>query len=470
MKRLHHLRAASAIVRSTIGPALLVAALCTCNSEKHAAPPTTASDSGTATPTNRLRVTSSVRANLGVRFADAELRDVRRTLRLPGRFEPTATARKAHAALVAGTATVHVELHQHVKRGQLLATIASPDLRARQHQLHRAEHGIRRSVEQLRVATVRRTAAEKRRALLAKRVRKLSAAGARRASLESELLAARGDVAVAKADEAAARAALDRERHHKQVLLRGLSVVTGKSVQRLTAPAESTKRSGKSDHRRRHRGRRPTWDSLADVRISATREGIVTRLPAANGAWVDLGRTVVEVTAPGDARFVATALLSDLQRLSGGAHARVRPPSGVSGKAVQGTISLGVTDAQRRYTVPVAVTLPRLPKWARIGVTSIAEVTIAGGVPEIAVPASAVVRDGLSTVVFVQNPKNPDELIAADVDVGPSDGAWVAVLSGVNTGDRVVVSGGYVLMFARSRKPTARGHFHPDGSFHAEGE
>ncbi len=84
-------------------------------------------------------------------------------------------------------------------------------------------------------------------------------------------------------------------------------------------------------------------------------------------------------------------------------------------------------------------------------------------------PLHAVVRDGLTPIIFKRDPKDPDKVIRMEADLGIDDGRWVVVKSGVKEGDEVVLDGVYQLMLATSGTAAKGGHFHSDGTFH-EGE
>ena len=62
-------------------------------------------------------------------------------------------------------------------------------------------------------------------------------------------------------------------------------------------------------------------------------------------------------------------------------------------------------------------------------------------------------------------------MIRTVADLGVSDGRWVAVNSGVKVGDEVVVEGVYELKLvaAAGGGPRGGGHFHADGTWHADG-
>ncbi len=109
--------------------------------------------------------------------------------------------------------------------------------------------------------------------------------------------------------------------------------------------------------------------------------------------------------------------------------------------------------------------------WMRPGVSAFLEVVVASSKqPALAIPRSAVLRDGLTHVLFRRDPKNPDQALRVEADLGPSDGRWVVIESGLMRGDEVVLDGVYELMLATKRGGSSSkgGHFHPDGSFHGE--
>jgi multidrug efflux pump subunit AcrA (membrane-fusion protein) len=107
--------------------------------------------------------------------------------------------------------------------------------------------------------------------------------------------------------------------------------------------------------------------------------------------------------------------------------------------------------------------------WDRAGVAASVEVTLAGGAEELAIPTSAIVRDGTVSVIFRRDPANADKVIRMEADLGVSDGRWTVIQSGVKQGDEIVIGGNYQLMLATSGSAPKGGHFHSDGTYH-EGE
>jgi multidrug efflux pump subunit AcrA (membrane-fusion protein) len=94
------------------------------------------------------------------------------------------------------------------------------------------------------------------------------------------------------------------------------------------------------------------------------------------------------------------------------------------------------------------------------------EIALAGGTEELAIPMSAVVRDGTRAIIFRRDPKDADKVIRMEADLGLSDGRWVVIQSGVMEGDEIVLGGNFQLMLATSGTTEKAGHFHSDGTFH----
>ncbi|MCG7932898.1 MAG: hypothetical protein N0E44_23060, partial [Candidatus Thiodiazotropha lotti] len=124
-------------------------------------------------------------------------------------------------------------------------------------------------------------------------------------------------------------------------------------------------------------------------------------------------------------------------------------------------------------TVDVFIDLDEAPQqpWIRPQVGAMAEIVVAGDpdLEELAIPLRAVIRDGLETVFFRRAPDDPDTVIRTVADLGPDDGRWVTVYSGLGENDEVVVDGAYQLKLATTGQKVKTGHFHTDGIFH-EGE
>jgi hypothetical protein len=87
----------------------------------------------------------------------------------------------------------------------------------------------------------------------------------------------------------------------------------------------------------------------------------------------------------------------------------------------------------------------------------------------LAIPESAIVRDGLEHVYFRRDPSNPNRVLRVVADMGVSDGRWTVLHSGVQSGDEIVLAGAYEINLAASGqdKHSTGGHVHADGTTHA---
>ena len=186
---------------------------------------------------------------------------------------------------------------------------------------------------------------------------------------------------------------------------------------------------------------------------------------------------MLTVVQPDRLRFHAQGLQSDLGVLQDGLAARIVPPTPTrAGRAIDlqdtmsGRMRCGLTGDPDERTIDVYVTPGELSDWARPGVSAQLEIIMDETAESmLAIPLAAVQRDGITPVIFRRDPKDPNVAVRLDADLGPDDGRWVGVLSGLRDGDEVVLDGAFQLMLATSGSMQKGGHFHSDGMFH-EGE
>jgi multidrug efflux pump subunit AcrA (membrane-fusion protein) len=152
--------------------------------------------------------------------------------------------------------------------------------------------------------------------------------------------------------------------------------------------------------------------------------------------------------------------------------AKIVPPqaSGLTSQvAIPTQLEIGLHADPSQRTVELLARPEQLAEWARPGVSAFLEIaTDTTTDPELAIPLSCVVRDGLQSIVFRRDPANPDKAIRLEADLGIDDGRWVVIQSGMRAGDEVVLDGVYQLLLATSGASPKGGHFHADGTFHAE--
>lgn len=429
--------------------------------------------------TNRVDVPDTVRRNLGITFAKAEMRPVAQTIRVPGRFELLPDARREYRTMLGGRVELLVKQFQPVETGAPLYRLDSPPWRDLQQKLAETEAQIREGtkrvemIEPMREAHERHhTAIEQTVTLLtarAERLEKGQAAGSVSAEeigqVQASLAQARSDLAevLEKETELAVRrvevaSQLDAARIRIDMLLNSAATLLDIDKTRLAAPTGPEPDS------------LPLWRTREHVEVFAGAPGFVEEIQVTNGGWAAETDLVMTTVQPDQMRFHAHAMQSDLGRLRDGLTARVVPPKADSIElqdTMEGTLAVGLSADSDQRTIDLYTTPTRLSAWARPGVTAHLEVVVAGGSPELAIPLSAVIQDGLSKVLFRRDPKDPDKVIRIDdADLGMNDGRWVVVSSGLLEGDEVVLDGVYQLMAATSGTIQKGGHFHADGTFH----
>lgn len=409
-------------------------------------------------PTNRIDIPDSVRRNLGITFARVEPRNVARTLRVPGRFELLPTARREYRAAVSGRVELLVAQYQRVEAGTALYRVDSAAWRDL-HERIAATTARVDSMGPLREAhrVHERSLADK--ATLwqdrLKQLEELREAGGGSAAQFTDARATLNSAQAELADVMEKDAELQATEKQLEAELRS-----------LTARHDLLVKAGNcADPHAGH-------DPGAGYTVCAVAPGVVATLAITQGGLAEENGEVLSVVQPEMLRFRARGLQSDLGRLRDGLRAEIAPPQGGTVDAtatMAGELRIGLSADAEDRTVDLIVRPESISAWARAGVSAQLEITLDGGSEDLAIPMSAVARDGTQAIIFRRDPANPDKVIRLEADLGVSDGRWVVISSGVKEGDEVVVGGNYQLMLASSGSAPKGGHFHPDGTFH-EGE
>lgn len=434
----------------------------------------------------RLAIPASVRSNLGITFVTVERRPIEQTLRAPGRFEYLPTARREYRTMLPGRIELLVQQFDRVEEGMPLYRIDSPAWREMQQELSETEGEIRRlaarigTFEPLWAAHARHEDSlhesvsvwqERVEQLLNVRevgggmVDALAEARSQLAATRAELANVQEKKAELEAERSQNLAELDAARARLNYRLDSAAAIVG-------LPRADLDDSVETDH-----APEPRWATIDTIEVRASEPGVVEQLGLTNGSWADEKSPVVTVVQPDRLRFRASGLQSDLGALRDGLSARIVPPTPTSaGRAIPlqdtmtGALALGLSGDSEDRTIDLYVTPSELRPWARPGVSAQLEIiTDATAAEVLSIPLAAVQRDGLTPVIFRRNPSNPNEVIRIEADLGPNDGRWVALLSGVRDGDEIVLDGAFQLMLASSGSIEQGGHFHADGTFH-EGE
>jgi len=402
-----------------------------------------------------VAVPHGVRENLGITFAQVARRQVEDTLRVPGVFELRPGARHDYHALLAGHVNVAVDQFQPVEAGDLLFSLDSPDWRRVQHEAVEAEGEIKIAQAALRVATTRLGEVRNSAAIANERVANLAAVKVRKADLEAEAAALNGSLLRLQAEIDAASAALEEAEEHYRSRLKTLSSIVSRPVEELLLPTA---------------GGEATWRTIMALEVRAKDPGVVESVGVNQGAWLEANTHAVTVLDTTALRFQGKVPQSDLPLLRDGMACNIVPPQGGGAdpqERIAGTMQIGLTAHEEDRTIAVYVTPDALAPWVRAGVSAYLEIPKSAAEAELAIPVASLVQEGLDTLFFRRDPKNADRVLPVKADLGPSDGRWVVVRSGVKEGDEVVLEGAYALKLAGGANKAPEGyHYHADGTLH----
>ncbi len=457
MKFTQH-RFASLLTLLAISGSLLITG-CTQEGDNAQAPQ---QEEAPAAATNRIDIPATVRSNLGITFAKVERRRVDSTIRVPGAFELQPLARHEYRLTLPGTVQLEVDQYQPVEPGDLLYRFRSPQWPELQHEIIMGEQDIESARADIEVARARIDETERRVAIMRDRLSSLIAAEIRNADLEAEVAALEASLPRLRAELNQAEikhANAERTREHA---LHRASAATGIPEERLAAEAEQ------------HNEAIPVYRTIDWIEVRATEPGVVEILALTDGSFAEAPSLVLSTIDPSKVRFRAMALQSDLVRLGTTPEARIVPPStpGIPmSDSVDASVTIGLEAHPEQRTITLLATPAEGRAWIRPGVSAFLEVVAeTTGGPALAIPRAAIVKDGITHIFFRRDPQNPNKAIRVEADMGVDDGRWVVINSGISLNDEVVLEGTFELKLATQQSGVMQkgGHFHADGTFHAE--
>lgn len=415
-----------------------------------------------ASPTNRIDIPPTVRGNLGITFAKVERREVANTIRVPGAFELQPLARHEYRMPLPGWIELLVDQYDEVETGNPVYRFRSPQWPELQHEIIQGEQAIHAARAEIGVADEKIIEARKRLELLRERLEALASAEFRQAELELQAAELEASIPRLKAEKRLAETKLSNAERTREHALHRAAAATDLSEAALAADVP-------------HDGRTlPAYQTIDWIEVRASQPGVVQELHVTDGAYVEPPSLVFTTIDPSRVRFRAMGLQSDLPRLSNGdgAVARIVPPRtpGIEiNDSLEASLTIGLEAQPEQRTVTLLATPVETRLWTRPGVSAFLEVVVEStGGPALAIPRSAIVKDGIEHVFFRRDPADPNKAIRTKADMGVNDGRWVAINSGITLQDEVVLDGAYELKLATEQSgiTTAGGHFHADGSFH----
>ena len=209
------------------------------------------------------------------------------------------------------------------------------------------------------------------------------------------------------------------------------------------AQAQGQLRSAQAQASAADAGVQSAQSQLANTRVVAPFTGVVEARLMEPGELASPGQPVVRLVGAGSVKVAAGVPERYAGEIERGTQVRVAP-NAYTAEARGGRVSfvgLAVDEASRTFPIEVAVeNADRALKPSMVVRLDVTRDVLEGA---ISVPQQAVLRDERGTSVFVAVDGPGAATVAArrTVELGPSSGDEVVLASGVEPGDRVIVSG-----------------------------
>jgi cobalt-zinc-cadmium efflux system membrane fusion protein len=365
-----------------------------------------------------------------MKLAQAEEQTVARQITATGRVVPAANSQAMVAPPVGGIVSNRnlPRVGQHVARGQTIAIIQQVATSAEQAQVRAAAASL--SLENARLEADRRTAsgeveaARVRVDLATKEAARAQRLYERKAFSERQMQAAEADLRAAKAQFDAA-------------------------VKRL----EALENPGAAE-----RTRAGVGSANASYTIRAPLSGYVTKVNKSIGEQVAAGEAIVEISNLDTVWIEAPIFEKDLSRLAGNVSATFTTPAYPDQEFKGTVVDIGaVIDEQTRAT-KVIFQLPNDGRALRLGMQANVRLDAGEQVTAMMIPKEAVLEHEGKKIVYVL--LSGEEFERREVTIGDELSGKVAVLSGLNKGERVVTQGAYQLKLQELQPAEAGAHTH----------
>ena len=365
-----------------------------------------------------------------MKLAQPEEQTVARQITATGRVIPAANSQAIVAPPVSGILSGRSlpRVGQHVARGQAVAVVQQTATSAEQAQVRAAAATL--SLETARLEADRRTAsgeleaARVRMDLATKEAERARRLYDRKAFSERQLQAAEADLKAAKAGYDAA----------------------AKRVEALgSSPAVAS-------------ASRSVGSANASYTVSAPLSGYVTKVNKSIGEQVQPGEAIIEISNLDTVWVEAPIFERDLSRLAGNVSATFTTPA-YSDQEFKGVVlDIGAVIDEQTRASKVIFQLPNAGRALRLGMQANVRLDAGEQVTAMLIPKEAVLEHEGKQIVYVL--LSGEELERREVVVGDEMGNKIAVLSGLNKGERVVTQGAYQLKLQELRPADAGAHTH----------
>lgn len=365
-----------------------------------------------------------------MKLALAEEQTIARQITATGRVIPAANSQAIVAPPVGGIVSNRnlPRVGQHVGQGQTIAVIQQVATSAEQAQVRAATASL--SLENARLEADRRTA-----------------------SGEVEAARVRLDLATKEAARAQRlyerKAFSERQMQAADADLKAAKATYDTAVKRLEAlgnspSAESTRAS--------------VGSANASYTIRAPLSGYVTKVNKSIGEQVAPGEAIVEISNLKTVWVEAPIFEKDLNRLAGNVSATFNTPAYPDQEFKGTVVDIGAVIDEQTRAIKVIFQLPNDGRALRLGMQANVRLEAGEQVTAMMIPKEAVLEHEGKKIVYVL--LSGEEFERREVTVGDELGGKVAVLSGLNKGERVVTQGAYQLKLQELQPAEPGAHTH----------
>ncbi|MBA3357769.1 MAG: efflux RND transporter periplasmic adaptor subunit [Pyrinomonadaceae bacterium] len=365
-----------------------------------------------------------------MKLARVDEQTVARQITATGRVVPAANKQAVIAPPVGGILAGGQipRIGQRVAQGQTIAVLQQTATSAEQAQVRAASASI--GLENARLEADRRTAAGEvesarvRLDLAQKEANRAQRLYERKAFSERQLQAAEADLKSAKA-------------------------VYDAAVKRLEALTSTRSVAA---------ARANVGSANASFAVRAPLSGYVTKVNKSIGEQVAPGEAILEITNLDTVWVEAPVFERDLNRLGGGVGATFTTAAH-PGHEFRGTVvDIGAVINEATRAATVVFQVPNGGRALRIGMQANVSLDAGESVTAMMIPRSAVLDNESKKIVYVL--LSGEEFQRREVTLGDEYGDKVAVLSGLNKGERVVTQGAYQIRLQELKPADAGVHSH----------
>jgi RND family efflux transporter MFP subunit len=191
-------------------------------------------------------------------------------------------------------------------------------------------------------------------------------------------------------------------------------------------------------------------------------DGIVTEIAVLPGQKVAAGQKLMTIVDPTLVWLLVNVFETDYYRMNMPKGLTIHIPGLESSFTLEGDqfrlLSMGTMLNSDSRTIPILLEIDNSDHLLKIGQTLQVDLYTAGETASLCIPKSAIFDDDTQQVVFLH--KEGESFEKRVVETGSTYRGLVAILSGLEEGERVVTEGGYLVKLASTSAAIGHSHTH----------